>query len=469
MPHETPEQRAERQARLSAAMGAMRLQDKVERLERDAGQIKYARGIRKTLSSSVATPGSTTNRQEALTIRSMPRAATGPGILYMDSSSSDRTATTTSSDSAGVMRLRIVDASVLIFSLRTMHEWSKDASTCAIVPLEAINTLDLLKKGDSPVNLAARKATRWLEEKMRPAPATGGVAALQTPGILAQRQDQRATAAQMNARRAELSAANAVDDAAEASASTASQVGRESREEPPALAEDDMFSTRRAPIYLRELLSLCLYCRLKAPTELDFAVAVAYAPAHIQTNLLEDSGSCATSQTDSVSTYFSRIDGRATEAWLDAYDLPRELALTSKTWTGEKASSTGRFNPSQHFGGDLRHHRSKPVTGYEGQIHSRSASPRARAEHRHDADLQSPYGHIDQRSHVTPFTLTSSRMHDASASAPIIARPSNANADERSNAAPDAGSSSPHRLSSRPLAKTQSAAERMEAYLKSLE
>ncbi len=45
-------------------------------------------------------------------------------------------------------------------------------------------------------------------------------------------------------------------------------------------------------------------------------------------------------------SYLERTDGRATEAWLDAYGIPFDLVPTSKTWTGEKASSRFRHEVS---------------------------------------------------------------------------------------------------------------------------
>lgn len=59
----------------------------------------------------------------------------------------------------------VVDASVLIYSLRTVHQWLKDASIRIVVPSEALRTLDMLKKGSQQINVAGRKAARFLEER----------------------------------------------------------------------------------------------------------------------------------------------------------------------------------------------------------------------------------------------------------------------------------------------------------------
>ena len=54
MPDETAQQKAERQTRLCHAMGVMRLQDKVDKLELDATKISYPRGMRQTRSGPAA-------------------------------------------------------------------------------------------------------------------------------------------------------------------------------------------------------------------------------------------------------------------------------------------------------------------------------------------------------------------------------------------------------------------------------
>ncbi|KAG8872992.1 hypothetical protein FRB98_009270, partial [Tulasnella sp. 332] len=61
----------------------------------------------------------------------------------------------------------IVDASVLIHALSQVREWSKDdRKEIIVVPLEALNTLDLLKKGSSQIAIRARQASRFLEDQV---------------------------------------------------------------------------------------------------------------------------------------------------------------------------------------------------------------------------------------------------------------------------------------------------------------
>ncbi|RDB18943.1 hypothetical protein Hypma_014358 [Hypsizygus marmoreus] len=61
----------------------------------------------------------------------------------------------------------IVDASVLVHALYQLKKWCRDGrEEVIIVPLEALNTLDLLKKGTSPLAQRARAASRILEAQV---------------------------------------------------------------------------------------------------------------------------------------------------------------------------------------------------------------------------------------------------------------------------------------------------------------
>ncbi|KAG9312685.1 hypothetical protein JVU11DRAFT_7102 [Chiua virens] len=63
--------------------------------------------------------------------------------------------------------LVVVDASVLVHALHQVKKWCREGrEEIVIVPLEALNTLDLLKKGTSPVAQRARAASRILEAKV---------------------------------------------------------------------------------------------------------------------------------------------------------------------------------------------------------------------------------------------------------------------------------------------------------------
>lgn len=63
--------------------------------------------------------------------------------------------------------LVVVDASVLVHGLYQVKKWCKEGrEEIVIVPLEALNTLDLLKKGTSPLAQRARSASRILEAQV---------------------------------------------------------------------------------------------------------------------------------------------------------------------------------------------------------------------------------------------------------------------------------------------------------------
>ncbi|KAI6145013.1 hypothetical protein BKA82DRAFT_147594 [Pisolithus tinctorius] len=63
--------------------------------------------------------------------------------------------------------LIVLDASVLVHGLHKVKKWCKEGrEEIVIVPLEALNTLDLLKKGASPLAQRARSASRILEAQV---------------------------------------------------------------------------------------------------------------------------------------------------------------------------------------------------------------------------------------------------------------------------------------------------------------
>ncbi|KIJ67312.1 hypothetical protein HYDPIDRAFT_84064 [Hydnomerulius pinastri MD-312] len=63
--------------------------------------------------------------------------------------------------------LVVVDASVLVHALHQVKKWCREGrEEIVIIPLEALNTLDLLKKGTSPLAQRARAASRILEAQV---------------------------------------------------------------------------------------------------------------------------------------------------------------------------------------------------------------------------------------------------------------------------------------------------------------
>lgn len=433
-PEETPQQKAERQARLSHAMGLMFLQDKVDKLERDVSKITYPRGIRQTKSGPAADFNTTNNRNSTAQAqgRPKPRAETGPGFATRpDASASTDTA---AQDTTSTRTIRLVDASVLIFSLRSVHNWSRDRSTCVIIPLEAINTLDLLKKGDQPINLAARKATRWLEDKIAVSTQHGDAMLTHpAPGIFAQKESFRATSAQ-------------IQKARSATRTTSTESGSTDRNTDSAThaAKKDLFNASEAPRYLCELISVCLYCHQAALPASNFAVAIAYPPAHLQDKMIEPQTTA-----HEKPSYLVRTDGRATEAWLDAYGIPFEVAPTSKTWTGEKPSSRFRGEITSIHGtgssddiSSSKHERtrgasptpsvSSSIGSFKSELSGLSMlsshkSPRHCQDQRFNnsaTTLRSMQNAPDSSSAAT--IASSDDTEDDTAKGPIIARPSSA-------------------------------------------
>ncbi|KAF8581158.1 hypothetical protein K439DRAFT_1662417 [Ramaria rubella] len=61
----------------------------------------------------------------------------------------------------------VVDASVLVHALGQLKKWCRDGrKEVVLIPLEALNTLDLLKKGSTPLAQRARAASRILESQV---------------------------------------------------------------------------------------------------------------------------------------------------------------------------------------------------------------------------------------------------------------------------------------------------------------
>ncbi|CUA74345.1 hypothetical protein RSOLAG22IIIB_05507 [Rhizoctonia solani] len=60
----------------------------------------------------------------------------------------------------------VVDASVLIYALGAVQRWCHDGQTQVVIPLEALNTLDVLKSGTNQTAVRSRAASRVLEEEV---------------------------------------------------------------------------------------------------------------------------------------------------------------------------------------------------------------------------------------------------------------------------------------------------------------
>ncbi|KAJ1303920.1 hypothetical protein OPQ81_008331 [Rhizoctonia solani] len=60
----------------------------------------------------------------------------------------------------------VVDGSVLIYALGAIQRWCHDGQTQVVIPLEALNTLDVLKSGTNQTAVRSRAASRVLEEEV---------------------------------------------------------------------------------------------------------------------------------------------------------------------------------------------------------------------------------------------------------------------------------------------------------------
>lgn len=96
---------AERQARLSEAMGRLFLKDRVAKMEDEAHTLEYKR-VRPTKGSS-------------------PNLGSTRGVVPREQARSE-----------SPVAVRIIDVSLLIYSLRTLHEWIKDGHYRLVIPLE---------------------------------------------------------------------------------------------------------------------------------------------------------------------------------------------------------------------------------------------------------------------------------------------------------------------------------------------
>ena len=93
-------------------------------------------------------------------------------------------------------RIVVADVSLLIYSLRTIHNWLKEGDCRVVIPQEALRTLDVLKKGEHYLNLAARKATRFLDERFMCESAEQQDLVDMAPGLVAQRECEKTTCAE---------------------------------------------------------------------------------------------------------------------------------------------------------------------------------------------------------------------------------------------------------------------------------
>ncbi|SPO38590.1 uncharacterized protein PSFLO_04068 [Pseudozyma flocculosa] len=312
-------------------MGAMFLQDKVERLERDVQHPPFSRGMARSRSGPnharrLAQPSQPPSAPFEGSVRVMTRSSTGPGIIRLpaDADVAPRAAI------ALPTKLYLLDTSVLVYSLRTVHEWLKDPRIQLVIPLEAINNLDLLKKGNEPVNVAARKATRFLEEKMQPGPRQAGNA-----GLFCQKELERADLSRLEARRRvirETERASAPQEGLQGASLEATEPGDDTDE---ATSDEDIHSPGLCPRFIAELLSAAVYfdellaggAQPGPSRKQDLSIAVAFDEELPSTETLRDKVA-----------YAERADGRLSAEWLRALGLEVQALPVGRSWRGQQGA-----------------------------------------------------------------------------------------------------------------------------------
>ncbi|KAJ7199693.1 hypothetical protein GGX14DRAFT_545058 [Mycena pura] len=150
---------------MSRALGAAFLNHQVEQLEKSAASRNW-RSVSpnpQQVSKRTQQPGS-----NATTAKAAPRKKNA-GVLVLPKNTPPVTAASArrSMEDEKDADVVVVDASVLVHALHQVKKWCRDGrAEVVIVPLEALNTLDLLKKGTSPIAQRARAASRILEAQV---------------------------------------------------------------------------------------------------------------------------------------------------------------------------------------------------------------------------------------------------------------------------------------------------------------
>ncbi|EGN97275.1 hypothetical protein SERLA73DRAFT_183951 [Serpula lacrymans var. lacrymans S7.3] len=158
---------------MSRALGAAFLNHQVEQLEKSVTRVPTAGSWRDRRQSPVDLGH--TNKRGAINNNAKRLPSGGktskraPGEVLEKEFGEIRIRRKSSDESRGDKDadLVIVDASVLVHALHYVKKWCREGrEEVVIVPLEALNTLDLLKKGTSPLAQRARSASRILEAQV---------------------------------------------------------------------------------------------------------------------------------------------------------------------------------------------------------------------------------------------------------------------------------------------------------------
>ncbi len=337
---------AQRQARLAEAMGKLFLQDRVAKMEEEANTLEFKRHASnrqadKSRSNSQRTPAKTPARTRA------------PAPTQL--------------------AVRIIDASLLIYALRTLHEWIKEERYMLVIPLEALNVLDVLKKGDAPINIAARKATRFLDERItshNPSPKG-------EPGMVAQGEKESVSWSDIvsyaemprvetnKEQRADPSSSDEAAKEAGARAADALLAGLDvpTAEAPPRRSSDSnrsggQHTQAQVALHIRGTLGCMAWheSRIlgkqyqgtaredKTSDDRDIlALAVAFPP--------EDA---IVEGTQEARRFISRADGRVMKQWAESVDMNVVVAPTASSWLQLGGSTAESSQPAKSSTGKGR-------------------------------------------------------------------------------------------------------------------
>ncbi|THV02614.1 hypothetical protein K435DRAFT_716754 [Dendrothele bispora CBS 962.96] len=162
---------AESKIAMSRALGAAFLSHQVEQLEKSVSNGAASGNWRDRKYG----PGNTTYNSAPMSKRqpNSPNKPTNSNRRRGGDNQSNESAVDqgsrrrSNSDSEKDADVVVVDASVLIHSISSLKRWSRNGrEEVVIVPLEALNTLDLLKKGNNSLAQKARAASRILEAQV---------------------------------------------------------------------------------------------------------------------------------------------------------------------------------------------------------------------------------------------------------------------------------------------------------------
>ncbi|KAK7018447.1 PINc domain-containing protein [Favolaschia claudopus] len=154
---------------MSRALGAAFLNHQVEQLEKSAASGNWrSRGPPASPQSSPKRqPYSASTNNNKSSLRGKKNGGGNTFVISKDSASSTQRRSVEEPNAEKDADVVIVDASVLVHALHQVKRWCRDGrEEVVIVPLEALNTLDLLKKGTSPLAQRARAASRILEAQV---------------------------------------------------------------------------------------------------------------------------------------------------------------------------------------------------------------------------------------------------------------------------------------------------------------